>query len=123
MSDRDRLIELREQGLTYQEIGEKVGLSRQRIFQLIGGDRKTKVCVKPHQCMYDAIRLWMNNNNVSMNALTRMLYGNFNTDSAQRTRNRLNGTCEPTKTFIDKVLEITNLTYEEAFVIKKECEK
>lgn len=113
--DITNLIELREQGLTYQEIGEKVGLSKQRIYQLIGGNKKTKASIKPRQCMYHNIRKWMNSNNVSMNALTRIIYGNCNPANVYRIRNRLNGTVEPTKTFIDRVLEITNLTYEEAF--------
>jgi hypothetical protein len=35
-NDRDEMIALRKQGYTYQEIGERYGVSRQRIFQIIG---------------------------------------------------------------------------------------
>ena len=34
VSNRQDIIELRDTGLTYREIGEKLGLSKQRIFQI-----------------------------------------------------------------------------------------
>jgi len=37
MADRNRIIELRQQGKTLQEIGDEVGISRQRVHQLITG--------------------------------------------------------------------------------------
>ena len=40
MDNIKQLLELRQQGMTYQEIGEKVGLSRQRVQAIIAKEVK-----------------------------------------------------------------------------------
>ena len=52
---------------------------------------------------------------VSTAELTRRIHGAMGGDFYSRTRKRLIGRSELTKKYIDKILSITNLTYEEAF--------
>lgn len=126
--ERKRYMQdLFKSGMTYEEIGKKLDLSKQRVFQLIGGIIKRRV--KPfttETCVYSGLREWLNEHKIGINELTRKLYGNYHTTSRERVKNRLNGKLQITKTYIDKILEITGLTYEQAFVesqcIRKEDE-
>ena len=107
---------LRESGVTYAEIANKYGISKQRVYQLIGGkDEKLFKPITTERCVYGGLRKWMNDNKVCVSELTRKIYGNYAPNSYERVKERLNGKCQFTKTYIDKILEITGLTYEEAF--------
>lgn len=113
---KSQLIELRKKGATYRELSELFGISYQRVHQLIGKyDGRYFRTITKDICVYDAIRNWLNENRVSVAEVTRRMYGNTTHCNYERTKGRLNGTIELTKTYIDKILSITNLTYEEAF--------
>ena len=64
------------------------------------------------QCIYPGLRNWMNYKGVCVSALTRMMYGN---ESKRKTVAiaLTGGSCS--KKTIDKILEVSRLTYEEAF--------
>lgn len=110
---------LHEKGFNYEEIGRKYGVSKQRVHQLISTtDTRYFRYITKEKCIYESIRKWMNENKVSIGELTRRIYGNKDPSNFTRTRDRLNGKIELSKTYIDKLLSTTNLTYEEAF--KKE---
>lgn len=86
---KQAMIKMHESGMTYAEIGAFMGISKQRVYQLIGDTRKG--CHKPitkEQCVYAGIRKYMNENKISRMMLVRM---------------------------IDKILKATGLTYEYAF--------
>lgn len=111
------LESLRDKGFTYDEIGKQCGISKQRVQQIIGKESKgTFRALTADRCIYDGIRLWMNANRITVTEMTRRLYGNTFPENYHRTRARLCGQKHDIgKSFIDKVLAITNLTYEEAF--------
>ena len=118
---RVQMRQMYEDGKTYKDIGDTFGLSKQRIFQMIGrGDVKLFRKITPKQCVYKGIRKFMNDNNVSIHELTRRIYGSSNPGNYQRTKGRLDGTKELVKEHIDKLLAITGLTYEAAFEIESE---
>lgn len=115
MYERSESIkEWRKQGLTYDEIGKKLGVSRQRAFQIASVTKTRKVYVKPENCVYPKLRTWMMENNVSINGLARLIYGRAYPEETTRISNALKGkNC--TKKTIDNILRATNLTYEYAF--------
>lgn len=114
---RKRQMEtLFENGMTYEEIGKNFGISRQRVFQIIGG--KTKYQVKPfttETCIYSGLRKWLNEHKIGTTELTRKIYRNYSSSNRESVKKMLNGKLKITKTHIDKILEITGLTYEKAF--------
>ncbi len=117
MKDNARLEimrDLRSQGLSYEEIGREMGISKQRVYQLIGGYTKHSVIVRPEQCVYPAIRFWMLENNVSFSGFSRMMYGQLHNEQRGILCNALKGS-NCSKSMIDKILKITGLTYEVAF--------
>lgn len=111
-----QMDKLRKKGMSYQQIAWEFGVSKQRVFQIIGGSKENHFRpFNKERCIYVGLRKWLNDNKVSLNELTRKLHGNTNSNNRQRTRARIIGEVEIEKTFIDKILEITGLTYEKAF--------
>lgn len=117
-----QMRQMHEDGKTYQEIGDMFGVSRQRIFQMIGGgDVKFFRKITPSQCIYKGIRKYMNDNKVSMMEMSRKVYGNTSPNNYQKTKGWLNGSLEIAKGRIDKLLAVTGLSYEVAFKIESEA--
>ena len=107
---------LREKGLTYKEIAKELGISRQAVAQVLSKEQKSYF--RPwtaDRCPYVGLRNWLNENQIVMAELLRRL--GFAPESAlhYRYRDYLSGRTELRKHTIDKLLEITGLTYEEAF--------
>jgi hypothetical protein len=116
------MIALREQGLSYAEIGKKLNYSKQRVFQIIGGTSINFFRpISKEACVYVGIRKWMNENKINRNTLTRMIWGQIEPDACGKLKRTLEGAnCR--KDIIDKLLKVTGLTYEEAFLRKDEEE-
>ena len=114
--NRKREMEkLYESGMTHAEIGREFGISRQRVFQLIGGKTRHHYrIITKELCVYDGLRDWLNENRVSIGELTRRIYGEAHAVARKRISDKLGGAII-TKTYIDKILKVTGLTYEEAF--------
>lgn len=116
---KEEMRKLYESGMTFAEVGEEFGISKQRVFQLIGGKTKNLFrTVNKERCIYDGLRKWLNDNRISVHELTRRLYGDAHALNYKRTRDKLCGVAI-TKEYIDKFREITGLTYEELFVNKE----
>ena len=112
---KQAMIKMHESGMTYAEIGAFMGISKQRVYQLIGDTRKG--CHKPitkEQCVYAGIRKYMNENKISKMMLVRMIYKRVDGEEYKRVHDALKG-CNCRKNMIDKILKATGLTYEYAF--------
>ena len=111
---KKQMIRLYQGGMTYRQIAAEFGISHQRVVQIIGNSKENLFrAVSKKRCVYSGLRKWLNDNKVSVCELTRRLYGNACGENLNRTRGRLKGNVELTKTYIDKLLKITGLTYEE----------
>ena len=118
-----QMANMRDSGKTYQEIAEKFNISKQRVYQIIGSNGpKFFRHITATGCIYNGVRQWMNDNKVSITEMTRRLYGNYSPVNFNRVRNKLNGSASITKKYIDKILEITGLTYEVAFAVDSEVQ-
>lgn len=108
---------MRKQGMTYQQIADACGCSRQNVYIAIA---RRKECmargITPERCVYPALREWMNRNRVSVAELLRRIYGH---NALGYTRNRfdnvLRGRADLKKREIDALLRVTGMTYEELF--------
>ncbi len=112
----ERMTCLRERGNTYEEIAKMEGVSKQRVFQLIGGINRARV--KPltkKQCIYDGLRKYLNENHIGRAELTRKLYGYYHSSTYSCLCKWLRGV-EMTMSTINKILSITGLTYEQVFL-------
>ena len=117
---RTEMQAMRDEGYNYTQIAEAAGVSKQRIFQLIGGEQRNRT-PKPlteTECVYPNLRKWMNENHVSRGELTRRLYnGTTPPRACERVNKFLNGTVNHiiNRQFLDSILKITGLTYEQLF--------
>lgn len=99
---------MRAAGMTYEEIGKVLGMSRQRVHQIASGKRRgvgdyfhpTAVEKIP----YVGLRNWMLDNRVSISELNRRCGARA-----------LNSKYGVKRLAVAKLLEITGLTFEECF--------
>ena len=101
-------------GMTLQQIGDEYGVSRQRIAQLVGAVRPMTQWCKTYS-VYSGIDSWMKFTHTTYAKLAVMLGYAPNANNQSNLAAKLMGKTEPSKSFIDAMLYITGLTYEEAF--------
>ena len=111
---KKRWRSLHEQGFTYQDIAKMEGVSRQRVYQVIGGERGYFRGITKEECVYDGVRDWMNENKISKAKFIRKIYGYYACYLMPKLSNVLKG-ANTRKNMIDNILTATGLTYEEAF--------
>ena len=115
MTREAQMIEMHEKGMSYTDIGKEFGLSRQRVFQLIGGGCKTHYQgIKPENCVYEEIRKFLIANRMSIAEFSRRIYGDNHANHQHRLAKVLKGS-NAHKSVIDRILIVTGLTYEQAF--------
>ena len=116
---REEIIDaftMRLDGYTLQEIGDKYGLTRERIRQMFASiTTKSGISRKSYKnYIYPNISDWMIDNNVKQSDLSKKLGCAQNTISSYLTGKR-----EPTFSFINLILELTKMPYEVAFSKKR----
>lgn len=111
---KEKMKEMYSQGMTFDAIGKSFGISKQRVYQLIGCEKPHHTVVTEKQCIYPVIRNYMNLNGISIAKLTKMMYGNVHSTHRSRVTSILRGE-NVTKSNIDTFLKATGLTYEDAF--------
>ena len=104
---------MRLDGYTLQEIGDKYGLTRERIRKMFAAVT-TESGISRKNYIYPNIADWMIENNVSQCDLSKKLGCAPNTISTY-----LTGRTHPTFTFINLMLELTKMPYEVAFSKKR----
>ena len=108
---------LREQGYTYDQIARISGVSKARVFSLVGKGNPIYIrALTEKECIYPALRQWMTANQISRMELTRQMQNGVAVPYFSTRLSRiLRGEQEPRKTEIDKLLSITQMTYEQLF--------
>lgn len=112
-----KMLDMKKNGATFEEIGKAFNISKQRVAQIIGGQIKSHFKeISPDACVYPYLRKWMNDNKITKAELTRRLYGNTCPNNQRFVRGILRGSNRGVnKTIIDKWLTVTGLTYEKLF--------
>ena len=101
-------------GDTLQTLADTHGISKQRVAQLVGAVRPMKEWTKTYS-VYSGIDSWMKYHHVTYCAFNVRLGYSPGATSQTNLKRMLMGETEPRKALIDKVLEVTGMTYEEAF--------
>ncbi len=118
MSSMEEKFELREQGLTYTQIAEILGISKQAVRQSLAKyNPKHFQPFNEEGCIYKGLREWLNRNKVSRTELIRRTGYLPHTTKIQRLSLCLKGEAEFKKCEIDDILAVTGLTYEQAFEV------
>lgn len=92
--------------MTYQAIADLYGISKQAVHEAIQGRKNRSIHVKPQSVVFPGLRKWMCENHVFIKDLE--------TKTGLRLRYALSsGRINNAK--VNAILEITELTYEEAF--------
>lgn len=107
---------MRFDGVSLQEIADHFGVSKGRIHQITPRISTRSVRSYYNETfIYPNISRWMRENRISANNFSKMIGVSQMTVS-----NNLRGKTPPSKKTIDKILEVTGMTYEEAFYVSSE---
>ena len=117
---RDAARELRMQGLTFEEIGKRLGVSRQRIAQCCAGMNPEATAWACHKedlesIAYVGLKKWMLENRVSVPELMRRIGLDTGSSRSKHFRNRLEGKTQLPISEIKKILAVTGGTFEQMF--------
>lgn len=118
-SKADLYREERENGLNYQQIADKYGVSKQCVAQACGKQDIFHFQYN-NTCVYPGLRKWINDNKISTSELVRLMGMTAYGQNCANLRNRLNGETELKKSDIDKLIEITGMTYDKLFREKQD---
>jgi transcriptional regulator with XRE-family HTH domain len=106
MKRREIYIAERAQGKTYRQIAEEYGVSFQGVYSAVNYSRRTKEKIR----RWKRLSLWMEENNKTEADLTRLLGCSTGVLCVWRT-----GKGDPSMHYINKLLEVTGIPYEELF--------
>lgn len=113
VEDKVRAYEMRLRGSTVQEIADEFGVTKQYIAQFLPKGSRTRKPKIYESCVFPAIRNYLFKNRYTYSGFAKKCCVS---DSIMR--NALDGNVVMSKTTIDRILEATGMTYEEAFTIK-----
>ena len=111
---RDAARELRMQGLTFAEIGKRLGVSKQRIAQCCAG-MNPEATAWACRIIYPNLKKWMLENKVSISEMMRRIGQDTGSRRSESFRNKLKGRTQLTITDIKKILAVTGGTFEQMF--------
>ena len=119
MSTYEEKKALREQGLTYRQIADILGCSTQAVSYTLSKYNPNHFrLIQVNGCKFPNLVKWMNDNKVGYKELTIRMGYIPNSNMARKIADRVRGKSEINKKDIDKILSVTGLSYEEAFMEK-----
>ena len=123
--DKKEVLDLRNRGVKQAEIARMMGCSRARIGQICGGKNILhKRSVALHDdLIYPNIARWLFENQVSMAAFSQSMGKGKRNSSYTRIVECLHGKRRFDISEIKKILEVTGMTFEEAFEEAENVEK
>lgn len=109
---KEEAYQLREMGATLQYLGDKYGVTRERIRQILEvyEARRHGISDSLKNCKYPALRHWMIVNDANYTRLAKLCG-----TTMDAIRNGLTEKTDIKKKTIDAILSVTGFTYEEAF--------
>ena len=113
-------------GLSIAEIARKHGVSHQAVSQAISnkyGKRRTPRFQKwtEEKCIYGNLRKWLNDNEIGITKFLIMFCkdDSYSPGNATNLYDWFSGKRNPSKSSIDRLLQITGMSYEQLFSIKE----
>lgn len=113
MVNRWDILADRDAGMIYRDIAEKHGISSQYVGRICGKYNPNKFrYITEVGCVYPNWRAWMNRNKVSGFELLRRMEVETSTNNSVRLHSYMRGERSPRKQYIDKLLDVTGMSYE-----------
>lgn len=120
-SNKMRIItakKMRQEGKTYQQIGDTFGISKQRACIICGMDINDKpyfhIWTKD-RCIFHSLRDWFNIHRFSTKDILEQIGLPVSSSNRIHLRRILNGDVTMKKDDIDRLIALTGMTYEELF--------
>lgn len=109
-------IRERENGMSVTDIAKRYGVSYQAVLHATAktGTKYFKNYTA-ERCVYPNLRQWLNDNKITINEFARRMGLAQGGGSSSRIIGYFNGRNYPQKETIDKMIEVTGLSYEEMF--------
>lgn len=104
-----------DDGMTYQQIADAHGISRQRVAQLIGRYSSNRHRPERTYSIYPGVDRWMHENKMTYTEVARQLGYAVAPGTLSRINRIFTGRSEMNKSDIDKLISLTAKTYEELF--------
>ena len=121
MTKKAQFLVDRNSGMSYQEIADKHGVSRQYVAQICSKYEPSQFrFIKEKSCIYPNWRKWMNEERCSRLELLRRMGIEPIPDKSLTLSGYMRGATQPRKPYIDKLLEATGMTYEVMFAMEDE---
>ena len=106
------IIDLRKRGMTFENISEIMGISKQRVHEIVKNSSRRKG-ITSDTCIYSQIRHYLNDNHLTISKFATLCLGDDRKDREKIARALKGGNCK--KDIIDAILRVTGFTYEVAF--------
>ena len=122
MIDREIVIEMRRNGMTYKEIGDVLGVTSQRIEQILKQEgRKRRFGTDIEKIPYEGLYNWLvANERVGFSTLAIVMFGNSGNGYNNLARNFCLGrNSRISKKAYDRLLAKTGMTYEQLFKLRE----
>lgn len=113
VDEKVEAYKMRLEGASFAEIGKHFGVSRQFIQQILPVSEKNRIEMSANSCVYKNISKWMIQNGISYSKLAK--YSGLSPSGVHKF---LTGKGSVNKTSIDKLLDVLQMSYEEAFATK-----
>lgn len=111
----DLYLAEREKGLTYRQIAQKYGVSKQAVHNVCAKQNGNFRPFTEETCVYPNLRQWLNDNRITKSEFIRRMGATYITQENARYAAYFRGEHYPSKQTIDKMLAVTGLTYEQLF--------
>ena len=112
------MFSMRLDGATFQEIGDKFGLTRQRVEQILKfGETRSHRSKVSEKCIYKGLSDYIDKENITLNELTKMI--GMKCKTTELANKRITGVRQFKINEIRKILERTGMTFEECFSLKE----
>lgn len=114
------MFSMRLDGATFQEIGDKFGLTKQRVEQILNfrsGYGYKKSIKNSEKCIYKGLSDYIYRENLTLGELTEII--GMKCSTTELAKKRITGVRPFKINEIRKILKITGMTFEECFSLKE----
>ena len=116
MDKKEKMRMMRDSGMKYKQIAEVMDVSYQYVAHICSRYSPKRFVPVGDNCKYPELRRWMNRNKVGRTELLRRMGIESHAENIRKLSQIMRGEVEPKKTYIDKMIDATGMTYERLFM-------
>lgn len=121
MIDKEKVCQMRADGATYREIGEKFSVSKQYVEQIVRKQRVRKQSTDMEKIPYEGLYNWLKEHpEITFPALTRIMFNDSNKNLHAAVLSFVHGrNSKISKRAYDRLMAATGMTYEQLFKLRE----